>query len=173
MIEKRCRTCCELKLLSEYYKHRQMADGHLNICKECTKKRISSHREENIDRIREYDRGRGKLPHRKKLNTVITRNKRKTIKGYRAAHDAIGRAVANGLIIKPSICSWCKKEHHKIESHHPDYSKKLLVIWLCIICHRRLHLGRGKEAEKMRDVISIPDECDKFNKFNNILCKIN
>ncbi len=62
--EKTCFKCLCNKPLSAFYKHKGMADGHLNKCKDCAKADVNRHRSENLERIQEYDRSRGALPHR-------------------------------------------------------------------------------------------------------------
>jgi len=88
-----CFKCGEDKPLSEYYVHKQMADGHLNKCKKCTKKDVKKHRSENLERIQDYDRRRQYDPKRKETLLRCQRNRRKKNpekqKAYRAVRNAI------------------------------------------------------------------------------------
>ena len=63
MKSKKCFKCGVVKELAEYYKHKKMGDGHLNKCKECTKKdvagRIKCQKVENPYWV-EQERSRGR-----------------------------------------------------------------------------------------------------------------
>jgi len=50
IITKVCFRCDKDQAITEYYKHKQMADGHLNKCKSCTKSdSVKRHHEKNKD----------------------------------------------------------------------------------------------------------------------------
>ena len=63
---KACFKCGKVKKISEFYKHPEMADGHVNKCKECNKKDVKENYRINIDHYSKYERGRANLPHRVK-----------------------------------------------------------------------------------------------------------
>ena len=48
------------------------------------------------------------------------------------------RDLKAGKIKKPNKCMSCKQDK-SLEIHHLDYNKPLEVLWLCRICHRKLH----------------------------------
>ena len=60
-------------------------------------------------------------------------------------HVAVREALRTGRIVKPNKCSNpnCNNTN-KIESHHPDYSKELEVMWLCRSCHGLLRKNNNK-----------------------------
>lgn len=154
---KNCQKCGTTHPLSEFYSHPKMADGHLSFCKSCVKARVAKHRIENMDHIQEYDRERGFLPHRvasrreyADINKTkiadagyqrmwIARNSEK-----RKAHNAVNNAVRDGILTKLN-CEVCgDPETH---GHHDDYSKPLVVRWMCQVHHMEYH---RVEREKFR-----------------------
>lgn len=135
-LEKECFKCKTVKQLTEFYKHSAMADGHLNKCKDCTKQDVSEHREKNLERIRAYDRDRGKQPKRIKLSSELTRFWRAEDTRRQRAHNMVARAIRKGELTRMP-CIRCNKE--KTEAHHDDYDKPLDVMWLCTPCHKQRH----------------------------------
>lgn len=160
-MKKKCRRCGKELPLENFYKHSQMADGHLNICKECVKKRVNKHREEHMEEIRAYDRARGKLPHRKENARKEQEKRIREVDGYRKSHNASKRAVESGELIRSNVCQVCGKPC-KTEGHHYDYHKCKSVIWLCTECHRQYHMGKTDRAKLVRSVVdSIAQVLDK------------
>jgi len=52
------------------------------------------------------------------------------------ARSMVKIAISSGKLFKQK-CQECELE--KVDAHHPDYSKPLLVVWLCRKCHNKLH----------------------------------
>lgn len=169
-----CFKCNQEKDLSEFYKHKQMADGHLNKCKECTKMDVSKNYKENIDQYKEYEKSRANLPHRIDARNAYanspqgresgnrgSRNwslrnpeKRKLSlkkwiennKEKRDAHNAVLLALYHGTL-KKQPCESCGEI--SAQAHHDDYSKPLDVRWLCSSCHAAHH-----KSERLSQLIA-------------------
>jgi hypothetical protein len=135
---KPCFKCGEVKPLSEFYRHAYMADGHLNKCKVCTKRDVWMHRRDNVERIREYDRGRGALQHRVAQRVSNTREYRERYPERYRANMKVARALRTGRLEK--LPCWTCGESD-VEAHHPDYSRPLSVVWLCAVHHKEIHLA--------------------------------
>lgn len=114
---------CQRKLpLSNFYKHPQMADGHLNKCKECAKADVHGNYLKNLDNPdyveKERERGRDKY-HRlykgKQMNVHGPRNTRKYIE------NRVGKLPEDA------------------ELHHWNYNFPHKVFQLSRRHHARLH----------------------------------
>lgn len=170
---KRCGDCDEVKSTSEFPRDRTKKDGLRRSCKLCSNKKsavyrkknaeklsaaASVYRSKNIEKIRERD-AKYRRDHRADIIEGNARY-RKSTKAERAeyavryrrenpgkssAHDAVRKAIAKGVMKRPDVCNKCDSSGC-IEGHHPDYSRPLLVIWLCKSCHRFLHASEEKES---------------------------
>jgi hypothetical protein len=150
---KSCKKCGETKLLTEFYAHPMMRDGHLNACKSCIKEDRRKHLEANGEEIRArsraaYQRPEAKEKQRKYYATYNATPKGKEVRAKAIAASraknksavnaraAVQWAVMKGKL-KPLPCLICGSE--KVEAHHGSYDLPLDVSWLCRKHHAQLH----------------------------------
>lgn len=136
--EKTCFKCNKTLPLEAFYKHKAMSDGHLNKCKECTKKDVDAHRQLNLEKIRAYDRSRGN-----RQGYEYTKSYRAANDEKYSAHSKVAYALKVGKLSKQP-CFICGSEN--TEAHHPDYSSPLGVVWLFPAHHKQAHAMAKKIA---------------------------
>lgn len=144
---KRCFKCLCEKPLDEFYRHAQMGDGHLNKCKDCTKKDVKEHRQREWERVRAYDRMRASQPHRVAKAKEIQAAWKAAHPERRSAQNKVWAALRSGKLQKQP----CWECGSAAEAHHPDYSRPLDVVWLCSTHHKQAHAlvandSQSKEA---------------------------
>lgn len=154
-----CFKCGINKPLSEFYKHPQMADGHLGKCKDCAKKdtlenrqlrgefykaydRVRSYSENRKEQRREYQ-SRAAVKERQKLRRKEWEGRNKEKK---AANTAVGNAVRDGRLFKQP-CFICGAIDD-IKAHHYNYDTPLEVTWLCTKHHGEVHREYDEREDK-------------------------
>jgi len=142
---KTCRECGRQLPLEEFYVHPQMADGHLNFCKDCVRSRVRQHYRDNVDEMRERARKYGSQPENVRRLVISAQRWRKAFPERYKAHTALRNALRSGAVVRPDACSRCGAVGRVI-GHHKDYGKPLEVDWLCQSCHVRLHKSRQLEV---------------------------
>jgi len=146
---KTCFKCGATRPLSEFYKHPQMADGHVNKCKECNKVDVRlSYAARPVEERKAYERSRLNDPKRVTARKVYQKRMDPArVRGYkekwaarnqykRKAQHTLGNAIRDGKIQRQA-CERCGSL--RSQGHHEDYSKPLEVIWLCPKHHGERH----------------------------------
>lgn len=139
MIKKVCFKCNIEKPLTEYYKHKYMADGHLNKCKICTKKDTSKRTKELISTPEGLEKERKR--HREKYYRLNYKekhkpdyeSKKKTMERYNKKYPEKVKCKNISQRIKPK-----KKGNHL---HHWSYNLEHAkdVIELSVSDHNKIH----------------------------------
>lgn len=149
-----CKCCGERKLETQFYSHPAAAHKRQQPCKECHKQRVRENRLNNIERVRAYDRERGRLPHRLEANRERSKQYKRSTKAWRSknpekyqAHMIVGTSLRKGILIRPSSCEKCSGSY-LVQAHHEDYAKPLEVQWLCKWCHMARHREINAERRK-------------------------
>ena len=120
-------TLCKDKNISNLHKHYKytLKSGEVvqkYICRGCSNERFKKWYKDNPTRFKNIVK--------KSMDKYPEKN---------TARNLLGYAIKKNLIQKPTTCEMCKKESSRIEGHHTDYQKPLVVVWLCPICHSKEH----------------------------------
>jgi len=169
--QKQCFKCGQTFPLSGFYVHSMMADGHLNKCKECTKKDTAERAARKMQDVQfvisERKRHREKSA-RARANGTATQSANANQKKWRKsnphksiAHGMVQKAVSDGTL-KKCPCLICGDV--KSQAHHEDYSRPLSVHWLCSKHHGERHTFINECNLLMIPVPSVEDQFELVSK---------
>lgn len=66
------------------------------------------------------------------------------------ATAAVSAAIKRGELKRSETCAWCGTGG-RIEAHHPDYARPLMVVWLCRSCHCAHHKAYSVERNLLKE----------------------
>lgn len=125
-------------------------------CKECVKAMVRKNRLDKIDYYRNFDRKRYREQPKRKAAAKASTSSEARVRAQRAykerlrrlhpekieARTILNNALRDGRISRGEACFFCG-ETHRLQAHHPDYTRPLDVFWLCQRCHGKLHTVVG------------------------------
>ncbi len=120
-MKKKCKDCGVAKEQSSFY-------GIQGECKDCTRIRVAANYRRNRDYYQAYEVRRNTHPSRKAARLKYQQAQRRANPTKYLARGKVLRAVKAGSL-KKEPCAVCGAI--TVEAHHTDYSKPLLVVWLC------------------------------------------
>lgn len=129
-LDKTCTRCHKTKLVSEFY---AKGDTYSSHCKECCREKQRDYNKRNPSYNREYGQA-----YRDKVD-ISLRPRKYDFDKVKARND-ISWALRSGKLIRATNCEMCGLDC-KTQAHHDDYTKTLVVKWLCFNCHATLHRG--------------------------------
>lgn len=156
-------TKCEKDKEEKCFEFRKDRGSYRTVCKECRNERNRSNypkiatslsEKRKIKYARDKDSKKEKARERywKNRDSLLEKARERSSYGkskynqeYRirnkdkfAVRQAVSRALKNGKLTKADSCQICGFQE-SLQAHHQDYSQPLMVIWLCIPCHKKVH----------------------------------
>lgn len=135
----RCNICGESKSLTAFYPAAYSAVRPCRYeCKRCSTalKRRYSQTERGKANKRRSDRRYTLTKKGKAARVRATVRYQRKYRAKLAAHNAVNRAVSLGRL-KKQPCAICGST--RVEAHHPNYRRRLYVVWLCAKHHLEHH----------------------------------
>lgn len=86
-----------------------------------------------------------------------------------SARRKVGNLIKSGKLLRNPYCLRCFRKCFA-DAHHPDYSKPLLIEWLCHECHDKEHYKTRYDLVQKRRKIFDPCVCGKKAVCRN-MCK--
>lgn len=149
LLHKTCCVCKANKPISDFHANRKAKDGKSGKCKPCALHAAKIHREQNSDHFKLYDKARATDPARVAARVSYKRTEKgksshsASMQRYNEKHpdrykakSIFGHQLRIGAI-QPQPCQVCGEG--RTEGHHPDYSRPLDVVWLCVPHHKEVH----------------------------------
>ena len=138
---KTCSICKEVKPLDEFRRNRNHKDGHQTQCKPCSNARLDIWRA----RTREHRLAYNREYYRSERGKSVIRSYQERTPAQAWAQAQVWYAIAKGALTKSVSCELCGSGG-RIDGHHDDYAKPLIVRWLCRLCHKSWHRQNGRAA---------------------------
>lgn len=142
LADKICSSCAVRKPVADFaMRNRSVRRGQ---CRECWNLRHRSPEKRSIrnaanarNRTSDAWRGRERKHSAKRYSKFPEQAK---------AKQMVRRAIQTGALVRPAACEICglspkpqRDGKSSIHGHHDDYSKPLVVRWLCHACHIKVH----------------------------------
>lgn len=156
---KQCIKCKQIKPLRDFSKKNSAKSGAQSACKICVSIQQSTYYEKNRERLSQQQR-----KNRTDKTREYEKKYNKKNKAKRYAHRKAQYAIEKGLLPKQTHCSCCGLETNQLVKHHSDYSKPLVITWLCNPCHGIYHRINSKIHKAPLELI-LPNLVQKKVRF--------
>lgn len=153
-LRSKCKECIKGKYAKSALEYRTKNREKINKQKREAARRdreiISERKQKKKEQIK-MQRKKYEKEHREEINERYRKNRQKD---KRWAKRLKTFRLIQKLWIKPSKCSICDKEC-EVQAHHPSYDEWNKIIFVCPMCHNRIHAWRFKcPQDKIIDLLS-------------------